>query len=260
MSLHPCPECSGEIKIYTRLGVGAVAVCQKCKAEYVICGVDDLHIYNGCKIRKSTVEKVEKLWNMKHLHRNPDVMASINPEWVEPIIDGIKKYEVRKTAPKTKVPFKVHVYCTKSGRIYFRRPDGAAFTTPYNKNDLLTVHPDAEILNGKIVAEFICDKVIEVPRLAISGAYTATTEIRTAIVESCVSKDELLRYCGDKPALYFWHISDLVVYNIPKRLSDYRLPDYKKEVFGSWVWKIGKTLERAPQSYQFVIEVNEEEY
>ena len=63
--LKPCPKCNGEIRLYSRFGVGAVAVCKNCKEEFVICGVEELKIYNGCKIRKSTIRKVEKMWNRR---------------------------------------------------------------------------------------------------------------------------------------------------------------------------------------------------
>lgn len=63
--LKPCPKCKGQIKLYSRFGVGAVAVCQNCKEEFVICGVEELKIYSGCKIRKSTIRKVEKMWNRR---------------------------------------------------------------------------------------------------------------------------------------------------------------------------------------------------
>lgn len=251
MILHPCPECSGKIKIYARTGVGAVAVCQKCKAEYHICGVDELHVYNGCKIRKSTVEKIQKMWNEKHLHRNPDIFASINPEWIEYILEGIKLYEVRKNKPSISVPFKVYMYCTKNGRVLFKNSNGRILTTPFAVKNLLTVHPDAEILNGKVVAEFICDEIIEVPRGALYNNYNAGSKITNAIRYSCVLNDELVRYCGDKESLFFWHITNLKVYDKPKEISDFCGPDYKHKTFGTWVWKMGSVLTRAPQSYCF---------
>ncbi len=61
--LKPCPKCNGEIKLYSRVGVGAVAKCQQCKEEFVVCGMADLKLYNGCRIRKSTIGKIEKMWN-----------------------------------------------------------------------------------------------------------------------------------------------------------------------------------------------------
>ncbi len=66
--LLPCPKCKGEIKLYSSFGVGAVAVCQQCKEEFIVCGMEDLKVYNGFKIRQSTVRKIEKMWN-KHATR-----------------------------------------------------------------------------------------------------------------------------------------------------------------------------------------------
>lgn len=66
----PCPNCNGEIKLYSRCGVGAVAECQKCKEEFFVCGMEELKIYKGCRIRSSTVRKIEKMWN-KQATRTP---------------------------------------------------------------------------------------------------------------------------------------------------------------------------------------------
>lgn len=259
MILHPCPECSGEIKIYARTGVGAVAVCQKCKAEYTVCGIADLHIYNGCKIRKSTIEKVMRLWNKKHPHRNPGILASINPEWADAIFDRIKHYEVRKTKPSISVPFKVFIYCTKNGKVFFRNSNGSTFTTPYSAKKLLSEMPNAKILNGKVIGEFICDEIIEISREHIVNTPNAPDRIRSALYDSCVSQEALIRYCGEKDVLYFWHISKLKKYDEPKEISDFCGPDYKQEVFGSWVWKMGSVLTRAPQSYCFANALQEVE-
>ena len=68
--LLSCPKCNGEIKLYSRLGVGAVAECQQCKGEFTVCGMEELKVYNGCRIRKSTVRKIEKMWN-KQAARTP---------------------------------------------------------------------------------------------------------------------------------------------------------------------------------------------
>lgn len=63
--LKPCPKCKGKIKLYSRFAVGAVAVCQSCKKEFVVCNVEQLKLYKGTRIRKSTIRKVEKMWNMR---------------------------------------------------------------------------------------------------------------------------------------------------------------------------------------------------
>jgi len=252
MSVSPCPKCNGDIKIFIRTGVGAVAVCQKCNAEYTICGVNELHIYNGCKIRKSTTQKVERLWNAMNAYRNPAVLASITSDWVNEIINGRKLYEVRKIAPSLRLPFTVYIYCTKAGRLLFVNDKGEIISSLFAKDELLARKPDATILNGMVVGEFVCDEIVEIPRKAFSNGYTRSEQEEKVILQSQVHENFLRAYCGEKPSLFFWHISKLKVYDKPKEISDFNMPDYKHECFGSWVWKQGHWLTRAPQSYQFV--------
>ena len=45
------------------------------------------------------------------------ILMSIKPEWCEKIFSGEKTVEVRKTAPKLELPFKVYVYQTKEGKV-----------------------------------------------------------------------------------------------------------------------------------------------
>lgn len=63
IELMPCPDCNGEIKIWTASGRGAFSECQKCGKEVDICGWDKIPLYCGCKIRKSTVNKIKRMWN-----------------------------------------------------------------------------------------------------------------------------------------------------------------------------------------------------
>lgn len=41
------------------------------------------------------------------------IMISIQPQWVEKILNGEKTIEIRKTMPKCELPCKVYIYCTK---------------------------------------------------------------------------------------------------------------------------------------------------
>ena len=77
------------------------------------------------------------------------ILMSIQPKWVEKIINGEKTIEVRKTAPK-EVPFKVYVYCTKEKFRYTKEEIYANVNYDW---------ADYYKLKGKVVAEFICDKV-----------------------------------------------------------------------------------------------------
>lgn len=112
------------------------------------------------------------------------VMISINPKWCELIASGQKTVEVRKTKPKLKAPFKCYIYCTKD----------------YNKDNFL---------NGKVIGEFVCDFIYE--------------NISYDSKETCVSVDDMKKYANGKP-LYGWHISDLVIYDRPKELSEFNKP------------------------------------
>lgn len=63
--LKPCPSCEGEIRILLSIERGAFAKCQVCKKEYAICGTDKIPTYNGIHIRKCTVDKIRRLWNLR---------------------------------------------------------------------------------------------------------------------------------------------------------------------------------------------------
>ena len=41
------------------------------------------------------------------------ILISIQPQWVEKILNGEKTIEIRKTMPKCELPVKVYIYCTK---------------------------------------------------------------------------------------------------------------------------------------------------
>ena len=72
----------------------------------------------------------------------------------------------------------------------------------------------------------------------------------TAVKNSCVLRDDLNDYGENSRMLYGWHISNLVIYDEPKELSDFtRLRETK---FGYEPVKI----ERPPQSWCYVIKEN----
>lgn len=134
------------------------------------------------------------------------VLISIRPEWCEKIASGQKTIEVRKTRPKIETPFKCYIYETKAinhQKIIVDLDGNRA--TVYAKG------------MGKIIGEFICDSIetIGVPFPAFQN------EMRKEIIEqSCMSYSELHFYAGHR-SLYGWHISDLVIYDKPKELSEF---------------------------------------
>lgn len=134
------------------------------------------------------------------------VLISIQPKWCELIAFSQKTVEVRKTKPKLEVPFKCYIYCTANKQ---------------GVKDLLEIHePNGKIrkANGKVIAEFVCDKIVEFENSFYDEGFAETS------VLSCVGWDELALYLGENDFGYGWHISDLVIYDKPKDLSEFHKP------------------------------------
>ena len=68
--------------------------------------------------------------------------------------------------------------------------------------------------NGKVVGEFLCDQIIE------DRTYGHNEEFYRA---ACMSAYDAAAYAMQSP-MYGWHISDLVVYDEPKKLTEFRRP------------------------------------
>ena len=166
------------------------------------------------------------------------VLMSIQPKWCELIASGKKTVEVRKTKPKLDVPFKVYIYCTNTRPFLvwgdvFRGNWETEFTHLYGYN-----RKDAEriwdVFNGKVMGEFVCTRVDRIQKLGVHNNFDycylslnvfgnddIETEI-TDIKKSCITKKELNAYGEHSPCLYAWHISNLVIYDTPKSLGEFK--------------------------------------
>ncbi len=141
------------------------------------------------------------------------VLISIRPEWCEKIINGQKTIEVRKTRPKIATPFKCYLYCTKPN------------TT--NPHEYLEIHADDKIYkaNGKVIGEFICDRIIEEVAVGYSkGYYEFDGKMGEIFHRSLLSPKNIREYLGYKKG-YGWHISDLVIYDKPKDIRQFAIVD-----------------------------------
>ena len=91
------------------------------------------------------------------------VLISIRPKWCEKIISGEKTIEVRKTRPKMYRPFKCYIYCTKDKHLAFMQ--NASGTNLIACMNAETAIPVGGFLgNGKVIGEFLCDEIINMPR------------------------------------------------------------------------------------------------
>lgn len=155
-----------------------------------------------------------------------NVLMSIKPKYCEMIANGKKTIEVRKTRPKIETPFKCYVYCTKE---YYRKGNGY-FQGKYC---------------GKVIGEFICNKIdqIHIPTELMyeKGIIEFSKRTLDILNQSCLSYEDMINYSGcsldnynpRKEYLYGWHISDLIMYDKPKDLSQfiYLCPEFEKSSF-----------------------------
>ena len=185
------------------------------------------------------------------------VMISIQPKWVEKIVNGEKTIEVRKSAPK-EVPFKCYIYETQGQYVKFTH--GAHTKYGYGR--------------GKVIGEFICDKV-EIVNAKCSD-YGIDLFYHDCLTNGCLTEREIEKYFNvpedrDLRAMkgngYVWDISDLKIYDKPKELSEFCIPckvsceNCKNPLyFECWCEEKGKKIvTRPPLSWCYVEDLGEEE-
>ena len=146
------------------------------------------------------------------------VLMSIQPKWCELIASRKKTVEVRKTKPKLETPFKVYIYQTlKPVSVMFHGTGGHISeydkTLCYNKR------------SGKVIGEFVCDEIYDItPHFdtpTFPNQYICGWEYGKEF--DCLPFEELTSYLNGKKG-YGYHISELVIYDEPKELSEFRRP------------------------------------
>lgn len=147
------------------------------------------------------------------------VLLSIKPKYCEFIASGKKTIEVRKTKPKLDTPFKCYIYCTKGElltRSHYNSKIYVASSPKYQK----ALERNGNItLSGKVIGEFVCKAI-----LPISITYSDTNS-KIALREfpfTCLTDKEIMDYLGNGKIGYGFHISDLVIYDKPRDLSEFR--------------------------------------
>lgn len=162
------------------------------------------------------------------------VLMSIQPKWCELIASGEKTVEVRKTKPKLEVPFKVYIYETKDKRfenIGYCWEKGKAF-----------VHA-----TGKVIGEFVCHEIEDYSKFEYDY-YALLRHI--ALFAGTKDYFFLDKYLGGAKGCYAWHITDLVIYDKPRGLRE-----FKRWVDRSRGQKYHEDmlyLQRPPQSWCYV--------
>lgn len=170
------------------------------------------------------------------------VMLSIHPKWVEKIANGEKTIEVRKTRPKLATQFKVYIYCT---------------LPKYPHEDfIVTDYPMPQFYGGgKVIGEFTCDRIFELAPLN-----HAPDDVEK---QACLTREEIVNYL--KGTGYGWHISDLLIYDQPRELSEFqRATDPCDSCHAEYTWEctgcknFGSDIKRPPQSWCYVEAMKDE--
>ena len=134
------------------------------------------------------------------------ILISIRPQWVAKILNGEKTIEIRKSAPKD-LPCEVYIYCT----------NGREVIKPSKTNPQYEKIKSYSPKKGCVCAKFTLNKVdkIENDRL---------WQIEKGFLEcACLSFGELACYLSSKTG-YAWHIDNLVIFDKPKELKDFKHP------------------------------------
>lgn len=203
------------------------------------------------------------------------IILSVKPKCIEKILNCEKTIEIRRVAPKIKEPLKVYIYCTK-GKPLFRSNgdyDEGHFEEYVCDKRYFDYYKYCEqiekkdFLNGKIVGEFVCDKIYEI--ITHNDGYVVNQyEYRDCeyVEKSCLTFEQINKYLGNKNG-YALHISQLKIYGKPKELSefDYGCPfnvtycdsgKCKCQKATSVCSKINKKVV-APKNYCFVCNLGE---
>ena len=164
------------------------------------------------------------------------VMISIRPKWVEKIANGEKTIEVRKTRPKLETPFKCYIYETQGC---------------WERDGLMEFR-----LGGRVIGEFTCDRIFPIN---VFDNGSIQNWIFEHMERSCLTYEELAGYIGNGRTGYGWHISDLKIYDTPKKLSEFKgLCKVESDCCACPYYNYskmdcdGRTIKRPPQSWCYV--------
>ena len=156
-----------------------------------------------------------------------EVMISIKPKWCDLIAQGKKTIEIRKRAPKLKPPFKCYIYCTLGGM---------------SRNEMTKYIAPAAY--GMVVGEFVCKDIMPI---VVFNDGAIQHYMRDGLNASCVPYDDIANYIGNGRTGYGWRMSDVVFYEKPRYIGDFKVKEYTE------IWSFTKKLERPPQSWCYVI-------
>lgn len=159
-----------------------------------------------------------------------------------------KTLDLRKTKPIISPPFKVYIYEALGYRMKLSNVCKGRVWRGL----------------GKVTGEFICDD-IDTVAVFNNVLYSEKNSQANKLAQLCLTIDEIKSYLGQKNHGYIWHISDLVIYDRPKELSEFSTPckmrerlcglcDYAVHGMDGDLIDCNTSLTRPPQSWCYVEE------
>lgn len=173
-----------------------------------------------------------------------DVLVSLKPYFYYLIGEGIKTIEVRKSMPKADD-------WSRNTWFYMSKDENSFAKIPKEFQDKYRKH------FGKVGLKFVCDKIDEfsVPYPAYFSEVDSKTE--SIIKSACLRPMDIHHYNGTRQT-YAWHISNLVIYDKPRELGEFKKPcNHKNDCctcdrYDYIGHKCYDEITRPPQSYMFV--------
>ena len=109
--------------------------------------------------------------------------------------------------------------------------------------------------SNKVVAKFTLNKVEEITKRKVWGEWECYGK-HTGFIElskkSCLSQKEIMTYLGANFYGYAWHIDNLVIFDKPKELSEFKVRRNDCP-FPCGICDVRYCkLKRSPQSWQFI--------
>lgn len=186
-----------------------------------------------------------------------DVLISLKPYYYYLIGEGIKKVEVRKSYPKADD-------WSRNSWFYMSRDEKSFAKIPTELQEKYRNH------FGKVGMQFVCDRVIGTCPWRLkgeTGLCAKRTEEETNFPNNaCLTLEEIEKYAGSRGrGIYGWHISNLVVYDKPRELGEFKHEcngiciDTKKKIKCERITVDGfscnglKPITRPPMSWQFCV-------
>lgn len=194
------------------------------------------------------------------------ILISIRPQWVEKILNGIKKDEIRKGTTIGKAINKLikeqgvaptFIYCTKGKwGLYDNRSHITSASDIFFIDRLGYDKPP--LINGKVVARFNATVDLLELKMIEGGLFFAKQDkevIELDLNENAqIDNWQLLHYTGEKLGTQISdiHINDLEIFDKPKELSEFIRDTGRIMLVGNDLIPYCEPLTRAPQSFCFI--------